>query len=369
MAKDNISEWDATAGNNTVIADIDIDENNLPSTINNAIRELMSQVKDAYLGDAAYDSITAGITASATQTIAGATSLTTTINQVTVSATDGDAVALPPNVAGVFCFVANDDAAQTIQVFPNNGTSDSIDGGAADAVDANVIPAGSARLYYALNSTDWRTLFDQTSAPSGVQVFTSSGTWTRPAGVTKALVMCQAGGAGGGGVTATSNNRAAGGGGAGGFAQELLDVSGTSSETVTIGAKGSGVSADTGGSGGTSSFGSLLSATGGTGGGAAGNLGAGGGAAGAGSGGDFNITCGQGGGGVPVANSTMGGKGGASFFADGAGANISGGAVGASAAATAYGAGGQGAMSVSGNATARAGGDGAAGIIVVLEFK
>lgn len=166
MAKDFISEWDATAANNSVIADIDIAEDNLPSTINNAIRELMAQVKDAFLGDQAYDSLTAGITAGSTQTQAGATALTTTINQVTVSGTNGDGVALPANVAGCFCFIANDDAAQTIQVWPASGASDTIDGGSADAVDANTIPAGGARVYYALNGTDWRTLFDQASLSS-----------------------------------------------------------------------------------------------------------------------------------------------------------------------------------------------------------
>jgi hypothetical protein len=45
MAKDNVTEWDATAGNNTVVADINIAEACPPSGINNAIREIMAQIK------------------------------------------------------------------------------------------------------------------------------------------------------------------------------------------------------------------------------------------------------------------------------------------------------------------------------------
>lgn len=50
MAKANITEYDSTAGNNTVINDIDISEGCSPSTINNAIRELMSHLKNVDTG-------------------------------------------------------------------------------------------------------------------------------------------------------------------------------------------------------------------------------------------------------------------------------------------------------------------------------
>ena len=45
MAKTKISQWDSTASNNTDINSIDIDEGCLPSGINNAIREVMKQIK------------------------------------------------------------------------------------------------------------------------------------------------------------------------------------------------------------------------------------------------------------------------------------------------------------------------------------
>lgn len=50
MAKTKVSEWSSTPGNNTDIDSINIAENCPPSGINDAIRELMSQVKDWQAG-------------------------------------------------------------------------------------------------------------------------------------------------------------------------------------------------------------------------------------------------------------------------------------------------------------------------------
>lgn len=76
MAKTKISEWSSTASSNTDIDGINIAENCAPSGINNAIRELMSQVKDLYSGTTG-DAIaiagggTGGTTASAARTNLG----------------------------------------------------------------------------------------------------------------------------------------------------------------------------------------------------------------------------------------------------------------------------------------------------------
>jgi microcystin-dependent protein len=59
MSKNKISEWSATASNNTDIGGIDIAEGCAPSGINNAIRELMAQVKDQQTGTDA-DNFTVG---------------------------------------------------------------------------------------------------------------------------------------------------------------------------------------------------------------------------------------------------------------------------------------------------------------------
>lgn len=50
MAKNKISEWSSTPANNTDIGGIDIAEGCAPSGINNAIREMMAQVKDMQAG-------------------------------------------------------------------------------------------------------------------------------------------------------------------------------------------------------------------------------------------------------------------------------------------------------------------------------
>jgi len=131
------------------------------------------------------------------------------------------------------------------------------------------------------------------------QRITSSGDWTKPAGVTHVIIECIGGGGGGGGGKGDSagGERPGGAGGGGSaLAKKIVPAStlgGT--ETVTIGAVGSAGSGGSpngtgGGNGGTTSFGSLLRAFGG-----------GGGEAGTGSGSD---THGAGGGGTGSIGST-----------------------------------------------------------------
>jgi len=56
MAKTKISQYDATAGNNTDIDSISIAEGMLPSNVNNALRELMAHLKDMDAGTQALTS-------------------------------------------------------------------------------------------------------------------------------------------------------------------------------------------------------------------------------------------------------------------------------------------------------------------------
>jgi hypothetical protein len=83
MAKNKISEFSSTAANNTDIANINIAEGCAPSGINNAIRELMAQLKDQQTG-ADGDNFTVGGNLSVT----GTTTLTGTTSAPTVSASD-----------------------------------------------------------------------------------------------------------------------------------------------------------------------------------------------------------------------------------------------------------------------------------------
>ena len=67
MAKNKISEFDSTAANNTDIGSINIAEGMLPSNVNNALRELMAQLKDFQTG-ADGDNLTVGGNLSVTGT-------------------------------------------------------------------------------------------------------------------------------------------------------------------------------------------------------------------------------------------------------------------------------------------------------------
>lgn len=122
------------------------------------------------------------------------------------------------------------------------------------------------------NGTSWTSAAAPVSGFSNIQVFTSSGTFTVPAGVTKAKVTV----VGGGGSTTSNISASSGGGGGGGTAIEI--VSGLT--------PGGTVSVTVGSAGGTSSFGAYCSATGG-GDGVVTNVS---GAGGVGTGGDLNLT-------------------------------------------------------------------------------
>lgn len=97
MAKNKISEWSATAANNTDIGGIDIAEGCAPSGINNAIRELMAQVKDQQTGTDA-DNFTVGgnLSVTGTSTFNGGVTigaLSTTGNTI-LGDTSGDLLTL-----------------------------------------------------------------------------------------------------------------------------------------------------------------------------------------------------------------------------------------------------------------------------------
>lgn len=107
MAKNKVSEWSATPANNTDIGGIDIAEGCAPAGINNAIRELMSQVKDMQAGTDS-DNFTVGgnLTVTGTAQISGGITgaLSTTGNTTLGDAStdtltiNGTSVSVPNNL-------------------------------------------------------------------------------------------------------------------------------------------------------------------------------------------------------------------------------------------------------------------------------
>lgn len=141
---------------------------------------------------------------------------------------------------------------------------------------SSVAPGTSGNLLTS-NGTSWTsatpaadlnlvTLSNGRTTAVDTQTFNASGTWTKPASGTIALVeVWGAGGSGG----RNTNASLCGGGGGGGYAGAyvaLTELAATVSATVGAGGVARTGSNQVGATGGTSSFGSLLSSTGGTGG-------------------------------------------------------------------------------------------------------
>ena len=114
---------------------------------------------------------------------------------------------------------------------------------------------GSANQALTINSGNNGLVYAPTGL-YGMQVFTGSGTWNRPSGVRYIKVQITGGGGAGSGHGES--------GGAGGYSERILDMSGTSSVSVSISGESNGTYySGAGGNGGGSSFGPYLSAGGG----------------------------------------------------------------------------------------------------------
>lgn len=179
-------------------------------------------------------------------------------------------------------------------------TAFSGDGSGLTGVDSLPSQTGASGKFL---TTDGSTASWAAAAAGGfsnLQVFTSTGTWTIPSGITKCLVYCT--GAGGG---TTGINSGSGGGGAAGTAIKIYSLSGATA-SVTIG------SGSAGAAGGNSSFSNNGVTITGNGGDA--NSSGDGGLSGTASGGDINISGGDGG---SRGSAALGMYGGSSYWGGG----------------------------------------------------
>jgi hypothetical protein len=194
---------------------------------------------------------------------------------------------------------------------------------------------------------------------TNIEVKTASGIWAVPTWVQKIRVRVVGGGGNGG--ANSGNEGVGGGGGAGGYCEKIIDVTATSSIKYVVGAAGQA-----------SNFSTYCTANAGSAGNYAGGaapLGAGGGDGGTATGGDINITGGNGGAGIIFSTSgttdyRLIGAGGASILGSGPSLRYyTGTGVTNGASAVNYGAGGGGAGAS--QATAHTTGAGAQGVVII----
>ena len=279
---------------------------------------------------------------------------------------------LPPGHPGLLVCRMSDDATEGYQEVTGIGEGLSSKGqvfrryvtaGAWDAVweDKELLSISQAEAEAGVDTTNrlWSSLrvaqavaaqpASSVNAPT-MQIFTASGTWTKPAGVRSIEVTVVGKGGDGGSGASGSNNGSGSGGGGGGTAIKIIDVSAITSETVII-----GVSA--------SNFGAHCSASAGMNGLNSTGVAVAGGLGGVGSSGDINLEGGKGGYGRAAggfgADTVAGHGGGSSSLGEGARCKP---IDGVGDAGSDYGGGG------SGGVGAGAGGSGAGGVVIVREF-
>lgn len=252
-------------------------------------------------------------------------------------------------------------ATQAANTFNANGTAGAASPTAIALAASQLAGRGSAGNITAIALGTNLSMSGNTLNASGgggsidTQTFNSSNTWTKPGSGTWAFVQIWGGGGSGGSSINTTTRGGGGGGGSYNSAWFLLSTLGAT-ETVTIGAGGTGVTSSNGNAGGNSTFGTWLTGYGGGRGGGAANNAAGGG------GGGFDAvganatttTAGAGGGSVTagaVGSDSVGGAG-----LDGGGGGTVGAAAGFAGGPSRSGGGGGGSCHPTSGTTPGAGG-------------
>lgn len=161
MAKNKISEWSSTPANNTDVGGIDIAEGCAPSGINNAIRELMAQVKDMITGADGDSQVVGGnLTVNGTSTLTGAVTAT---GGVTGAITSSNATITGGTITGITDLTVADGGTGASSITANsvilgNGTS---------ALSGNLVAPSTSGNVLTSNGTTWTSAAPVDPVPSG----------------------------------------------------------------------------------------------------------------------------------------------------------------------------------------------------------
>jgi hypothetical protein len=165
MAKNKISEWSSTPANNTDVGGIDIAEGCAPSGINNAIREMMAQVKDMQAGTDGDDFTVGGnLSVTGTTTLTGALTASGGVTGNLTGNVTGDVSGTSANVTGTVVVANGGTGATSLtanSVILGNGTS---------ALSGNLVAPGTSGNVLTSDGTTWKS-----SAPQiGITTTTGS---------------------------------------------------------------------------------------------------------------------------------------------------------------------------------------------------
>lgn len=151
MAKNKISEWSAVAANNTDVGGINIGEGMLPSDVNNAMREMMAQIKDQQAGTDG-DNFTVGgnLVVNGTASITGDLSIAnlTTTGNTTLGNASSDTLTITGSSASIPNELSLNNA---VAITRNNfSVTGSI---AATTLDVTAVGSGIIRVGMAISGT------------------------------------------------------------------------------------------------------------------------------------------------------------------------------------------------------------------------
>ena len=151
MAKNKISEWSSTPASNTDVGGIDIAEGCAPSGINNAIREMMAQIKDMQAGTDGDDFTVGGnLVVNGTSTFTGDIGLNnlTTTGNTTLGNAANDTLTVNGSTASIPNELNLDNAVAVTRA--NFSVTGSI---AGTTLTVTVVGSGVVRVGYVISGT------------------------------------------------------------------------------------------------------------------------------------------------------------------------------------------------------------------------